>query len=297
MSIHSFRTFDGLNLSVRRYGPPEPDVTVVLAHCWTADHEDWHYQVRDLQHHFGHRIGILSWDHRGHGQSDPAPLADCTIDNLARDMADLIDAHAPGGSPLVLAGHSIGGMTMMAIGENHPEVMDRVRGAMFCSTSAGNLKSVTLGLPDMGERAKFQLPSVLAQRARILGRSARRKQPRIERMVVRRFLFGQPMRLRDHGLVVDQLINCPPATMEGFFAAALRHDRFDALKAFDGIPTRVLVGEKDLLTPADHARRITGAIRTSTLVLAPGAGHMLPLERDKLVSSHLIQLIEGALPR
>ena len=93
------RTFDGLELDVRTYGPEDVPVTVVLSHCWTLNQEDWHYQVRDLQREFGHAIRIVTWDHRGHGRSQEAPRRDCTIDNLARDMSDVIDAHAPRNAP------------------------------------------------------------------------------------------------------------------------------------------------------------------------------------------------------
>src|SRR3954468_13853484 len=140
------RTFDGLKLDVRTYGPEDVAVSVVLAHCWTLNQEDWHYQVRALQREFGHRIRIVTWDHRGHGGSEAAPKSACTIDHLARDMADVLDAHAPHGK-LVLAGHSIGGMTMMALAEQRPEVYDRVVGAAFVATSSGELNTVTLGLP------------------------------------------------------------------------------------------------------------------------------------------------------
>ena len=90
------KTHDGLELNVCVRGPADAPVSVVLAHCWTADMDDWHYQVRDLLDTFGQDIRIVTWDHRGHGASDHARLADCTIDNLGRDMADVVDAHAAG---------------------------------------------------------------------------------------------------------------------------------------------------------------------------------------------------------
>ncbi|MCX5744700.1 MAG: VWA domain-containing protein, partial [Proteobacteria bacterium] len=58
-----------------------------------------------------------------------------------------------------------------------------------------------------------QIPVMLATRAKLLSRSVRRNSPSMERRVVNKFLFGEPLRLRDAGLVVDQLICCPPATM------------------------------------------------------------------------------------
>src|SRR4051795_7955886 len=117
------QTHDGHQLSVTTYGPSDAPVTVFLAHCWTLNQHGWHYQVRDLQREFGHGIRIVTWDHRGHGNSDGAVKADCTIANLARDMSDVIDAYAPTGK-LVIAGHSIGGMTTMVLAGQRPELFD-----------------------------------------------------------------------------------------------------------------------------------------------------------------------------
>ena len=75
------QTHDGHHLSVTTYGPHDAPLTVFLAHCWTLNQQDWHYQVRDLQREFGHGIRIVTWDHRGHGDSDPVPRAQATIEN------------------------------------------------------------------------------------------------------------------------------------------------------------------------------------------------------------------------
>ena len=284
------RTYDGLTLDVRVYGPDDVPVTVVLAHCWTLNQEDWHYQVRALQREFGHTIRVVTWDHRGHGGSDSAPKHDCTIDNLARDMADVIATHAPTGK-LVLGGHSIGGMTIMALAQHQPELFDRVCGALFVATSSGGLDTVTLGLPEMGPMLRAQIPRMLAFRSRTLSKRARRRAPIIERQVVRRFLFGRPMRLADAALTVDGIINSSSATMVGFYEDCMHHDRATGLKVLDGVPTHVLVGTRDVLTPPSHARRIAKHVEGAVLTVVPDAGHMLPLERDELVSGVLIRLI------
>lgn len=288
------RTFDGLELDVRTYGPADVPVTVLLAHCWTVNQDDWHYQVRALQREFGHTIRIVTWDHRGHGGSGHAHKSDCTIDNLARDMADVIATFAPHGK-VVLAGHSIGGMTMMALAEQRPELFDRVVGAAFVATSSGSLDTVTLGLPEMGPFLRNQIPRALALRSRTLTKKARRRAPIIERQVVRRFLFGRPMRLVDAALTVEGIINSPAATMVGFYEDCMQHDRAHALKVLDGIPTHVLVGTRDVLTPPSHARRIADHVEGAVLTVVPDAGHMLPLERDELVSGVLIRLVRPHL--
>ena len=166
------QTYDGLRLCVTTYGPADAPVTVFLAHCWTLNQHDWHYQVRDLQREFGHGIRIVTWDHRGHGDSDPVRRADATIENLARDWSDLIDQLAPTG-PLVLAGHSIGGMSLMQLADQRPDVFERVVGAVFVSTSSGQLDTVTLGLPDAGQLVRAQIPRMLALRSLTLSRRAR----------------------------------------------------------------------------------------------------------------------------
>jgi pimeloyl-ACP methyl ester carboxylesterase len=278
------------DLAVSTYGAEDAPVTVFLAHCWTLNRSDWHYQVRDLQRQFGHGIRIVTWDHRGHGESAPVARTACLIDTLARDWGDLVDLLAPTG-PLVLAGHSIGGMTLMALCEHRPDLFERVVGVALVATSSGALDTVTLGMPDVGELVRSQIPRMLALRSRMLSRRARRRAPIVETVVMRRLLFGRPMRLADAALAVEGLISCSGDTVVGYYEDCMRHDRTSALEVLDGIPTHVLVGTRDVLTPPSHARRIAQHVEGAVLTVAPDAGHMLPLERDQLVSGVLIRLI------
>ncbi len=295
MTTHRLTTADGLQLHVTVRGRDDAPLTVLLAHCWTADEADWHHQTHEVLTRYGHDVRLITWDHRGHGQSDPAPEPSCTIAQLAQDLGEVVDTFAPTG-PLVVAGHSIGGMTIAALPEERPDLLPRIVALLLTSTSAGGMGGVTLGLPEpVAATVRDRLPHVLATRARLLSRSRRRRQPLVERRVVRQFLFGQPQRLRDTGLVVDQLIACPPATMRGFLHSIMAHERAKPLAAYDGVPTTVLVGERDLLTPPPHARRLAGLVAGARLLVAPGAGHMLTLERHELVSEELCRLIDGAL--
>lgn len=292
------RTHDGLRLHVRTDGPEDAEVTVVLAHCWTSDHDSWRYQVRDLRAWFGDAVRVVAYDHRGHGASEESPQGASTIENLGRDLSDVVDAHAPHGA-LVLAGHSIGGMAVMALAEHRPELFpERVAGVLFVATSGGSLHEVGPGLPRLGhrmvERFRERIPAMLALRSRMLSRRRRRRAPLVEAMVARRYLFGEDMRLRDHALAVEGIINTPAASMCGFFEDLMRHDRVEGLAALTGVPMRVLVGDRDLLTPPSHARLLADTVPGATLTVAPGAGHMLPLERDELVSSALIEMVEAA---
>ncbi len=293
-STTRLRTHDGLDLHVHVEGPDDAGLTVVLAHCWTSDHDSWRYQVRDLRHRFGDDLRVVTYDHRGHGASDATPEQAATIENLARDLSDLIDAHASPGD-LVLGGHSLGGMTLMALAEHRPELFsERVRGVLFVATSGGSMDEVTLGLPRLGEKVRAQIPAVLALRSRLVSRRRRRNAPFLEAMVARRFLFGDDMRLRDHALTVEGIINTPAASMRGFFEDVMRHDRVEGLSTLAGVPVHVLVGDRDRLTPPSHAELLAARVPGARLTVAPGAGHMLPLERDALVTAALVDLVERA---
>lgn len=295
MSDRNVITEDGLRIHVTVRGREDAPLTVLLSHFWTAEESDWHYQVTDLLARYGHDIRLITWDHRGHGRSDRAPEAACTIPLLTRDLGLVIDTYAPEG-PLVVAGHSVGGMAITAIPEERPDLMPRIAGVLFVSTTSGELSNVTLGLPAAtGPILRDRLPFVLASRSRMLSLSRRERFPVMERQIAKRFLFGRPARPRDVGHVVDQLIHAWPETMSGFFKDMMAHDRIGNLAAFDDIPATVLVGSRDLLTPPEHAGKIAQGIRGARLLVAPDAGHYLPFERRELVSDELCVLVDRAL--
>jgi pimeloyl-ACP methyl ester carboxylesterase len=289
---------DGLRLHVDVTGPDDADVTVVLAHGWTQSLRTWRYQARDLPASVAGRVRVVRYDHRGHGRSDGTAECDATVDNLARDLAAVVDTLAPQG-PLVLAGHSMGGMAIMGLAEHRPEIfVERVAGAVFVSTSGGQLDRVTLGLPTaIGERLRRRLPRLLAARARMLSRRRRRRAPTIESQVVRRFLLGRPMRMSDHRTVLDDLVATPPDSMCGFFSDLMLHDRATALAALETVPSHVLVGDCDRLTPPPHARRLASTMPWAELTVLGRAGHMLPLERDRAVTRAIAAMVDGHLAK
>jgi pimeloyl-ACP methyl ester carboxylesterase len=88
---------------------------------------------------------------------------------------------------------------------------------------------------------------------------------------------------------------CRPLTVSGFQATLETHERAAALAAFADIPTVVLVGSRDRLTPVRAARRIVDALPSAGLTIFPEAGHMLPLERVSGVASRIAALARGAV--
>jgi pimeloyl-ACP methyl ester carboxylesterase len=137
----AFQTSDGVDLCVEDTGPADAPVTVLLAHGWTSDNRVWDAVFPRL----AERVRVVRFDHRGHGSSGHAP--DPAIERLGDDLAELVAALAPAGR-LVLVGHSMGGMAMMALAARHPDlVRSRVHAAFFVSTSSGRMREITFGLP------------------------------------------------------------------------------------------------------------------------------------------------------
>src|SRR4051812_13921599 len=99
-------------------GRAQPPVTVVLLHGWTLDNRLWRQQIADLPDRLGGPAQLLVFDLRGHGRSSATRGADATLEQLADDLAAVIEQVAPTG-PLVLVGHSLGGMTIMEYAHRH----------------------------------------------------------------------------------------------------------------------------------------------------------------------------------
>nr|BFE86230.1 hypothetical protein GCM10020093_088310 [Planobispora longispora] len=131
-------TSDGVELHAEADGPEEAPLTVVFCHGYTLNLDSWHYQRRDLRDY--HRLVL--WDQRCHGLSQRCAAEDSTIDRLGEDLFEVLEKLVPG--PCVLVGHSMGGMTIMALADRHPELFgDRIKGVALIATSAGKLAEVS----------------------------------------------------------------------------------------------------------------------------------------------------------
>src|SRR5215210_143525 len=128
-------TDDGVPLHVEFDGKLEAPLTVVFSHGFTARLVEWEFQRAALRD----RARLVLWDQRGHGRSGWTKLTSATIDRTGRDLGEVLDAVAPTG-PVVLAGHSMGGMSILALARQRPELFgDRVVGVFLLATSAGGL--------------------------------------------------------------------------------------------------------------------------------------------------------------
>ena len=284
---------------------PEPgseaaaqQVTVVFSHGYCLNQDSWHFQRAALRG----AVRAVYWDQRSHGRSergrDQAAGGPATIDQLGRDLKAVLDAAAPEG-PVVLVGHSMGGMTVMAFADQFPEyVRERVAGIALISTSSGKLAAVTLGLPAIGARAFRALaPGLL----RVMGSQAdlvergRRATAELFAGVIKRYSFGSddvdPAVVR----FAERLIESTPIDVVAeFYPAFTAHEKGEALAVLDGLPALVLAGEKDLLTPSAHSEEIAERLPEAELAVLPDTGHLVLFERPDTVNAALAALVARA---
>jgi len=285
-----FVASDGAALHVALSGPADSAVTLVLVHGWTQDHRTWDFVLP----HLDPGVRVLRYDLRGHGGSSPARPGAATIARLADDLAELVAERVPAG-PLVLAGHSMGGMTLMALAERHPSlVADRLAGAAFVATSSGDMDRLTLGFPGLVGRGVTRFEPRLA---RLLGRlrsDTLRLRPGMVRSGTRRLVFGDRPGRAQVDSVVEQLLCAHPASAGRFLDAIAAHRGVGGLGALCDVPSVVLAGEKDRLCPLAHAKVIADELPHAEFVRYPGAGHMLPQERPYEVARRISALVRTA---
>ncbi|UOY02973.1 alpha/beta fold hydrolase [Blastococcus sp. PRF04-17] len=144
--VAAVRTPDGAQLHAVVDGRDDAPVTLVLAHGWTLAQATWDDVAELLAPRVADgELRLIRYDQRGHGRStwgSPThPDTSITIDLLGEDLGTLLDQLVPDG-PVVLGGHSMGGMTIMCLSAARPELFgDRVRGVVLVATSAGDLTS------------------------------------------------------------------------------------------------------------------------------------------------------------
>ncbi len=285
---------EGLAVGSRR----TPTVTVVFCHGLALNQDSWHYQRRDLADIAENGGRLVFWDQRGHGRSGRGDTAHATIDQLGRDLYSVLRATASKG-PVVLVGHSMGGMTVMALAEQHPEMFgDRVVAVALIASSPGRLAEVTFGVPAAAGRAlRRAAPKALAalNRRPALVAHSRSLGADIEFVLTKRFSFATdvPPSLV---LFASRMHDATPLdVIAELFPAFDAHDKLAALDVLNGLETLVLGGEQDRMTPAAHSREMVDRIPGAELVILPDAGHLVMLEHHDVVTDHLRDLVERAL--
>lgn len=288
----------------RLFGRKAPaPVTVVFSHGYCLNQDSWHFQRAALRG----VVRTVHWDQRSHGRSgrgvaqvqDGVPV---DIEQLGRDLKAVIDAAVPEG-PIVLVGHSMGGMTVMALADQYPELIrDRVVAVALVGTSSGKLGEVNFGLPVAGVNAvRRVLPGVLkalGQQAALVEKG-RRATADLFAGIIKRYSFAS--REVDPAIVrfAERMIEGTPIDVVAeYYPAFNNHDKTEALVHFLDLPVLVLAGVGDLVTPSEHSEAIADLLPDAELVLVPDAGHLVMLEHPEVVTDRLADLLTraGAVP-
>jgi pimeloyl-ACP methyl ester carboxylesterase len=281
-------TSDGAALRVHSYGPDNGDV-IVLVHGWTCCIEYWNPQINA----FAGRYRVVAYDLRGHGGSElgERPL---TTDLLADDLDTVLDAVLRPGQRAVLVGHSLGGMTIQAWAGRHPEeVAARAAAVLLTNTASGDLIAETNVIPPLRLLPK---PLLLPIGKFLLSSPLLFPPIAPVRWIFRR----QVMSLAATGDVAEfalSIVRACPARVRALFGALLADLALGRAAAALTVPTTVLAGSADDLTPPVHAERIARMLAEAgsldRLEVLP-TGHLGNVEAVEPFNAELARVAGGA---
>ena len=247
---------------------PGTGIPLVFAHAFPLNRTMWAPQVSAL----ADRVHCVAWDYRGLGES--AAKGPYTVEQYADDVAALLDQlHL---DKVVFAGCSMGGYVALAFWRRHRH---RVRALVLADTRAG--ADTPEGLSKRAEQiaqARNEGATSVANTliTGVVGKTTREKQPDTYD-AVHRMMAQAP---------VEGIVGAIEAMMH-------RPDSTPLLGQID-VPTLIVVGDEDVLTPPKDARAMHEQIRGSRLEVIAQAGHLACLERPAAFN-HVLTEFLGAL--
>jgi pimeloyl-ACP methyl ester carboxylesterase len=221
------------------------------------------------------------------------------VRTLARDLACVFQQLAPTGQ-VVLVGHSMGGMTTLALALERPELFrHRVSGVALLASGAGHYVDghpVENALRWASRRKLLALNLAVFRLLAPLLEQVRPRRTRTMRWVTKKVMFGDgdvdPATLA----MTHELLEEPPlSTLASLQGALLRHDALRALDQLKAKPVAIVAGSDDRLTRPEHSQRMAEDIGPSAeLVLIPGAGHVVNQTRPVETNAALDRLLARA---
>lgn len=280
---------DGVHLAVREVGPADAPVTVVFAHGYCLRMQSWHFQRRALERRWGPSVRMVFYDQRGHGASGRPSSRSCTIDMLGADLAAILRSVVPRG-PIVLAGHSMGGMTVLAYARREPDAFrERVVGVALVATAAK-------GLAEHGLGRNLENPAANLVRGMV------RTVPGVSRLgrgllrsavapILLEASFGTEQGPRLDRFVAEMISATSVVTMVDFLRALELHDESDALPIVAEKEALVVSPGDDWVIPPAASAFLMESLPKAELLSIPTAGHMVQLENPAEVSDAIDRLV------
>ncbi len=282
-SVHSAKltvtASDGLRIHAEVDEGPRKTPTVVFIHGWVETLDVWHYQRLALRD----KVRMVFLDQRSHGLSGRSHVDGASIDQLADDLNTVIRELVPRG-PIILVGHSLGGMAIMELADAKPDLFGkRVKGVALIATSSGKLARQSPALRRLLPLVRVAAPVL------DWGRTFN------SYSVIRRWGLGPNALERHVDMTNEMILQAPTHVLMDFSPIFLDLDLEHALETVGRATTIVIGGSHDQLTPLKHSRRLANRIPGAKLVAIEDAGHMLPFEANEQVTDAIEALVEELL--
>lgn len=273
------RSDDGTLLHVEVRGP-EDGPTVVLSHCWATSLASWGPVVRELDPN----LRVVLYDQRGHGRSQlPLTKAGYGPHKLADDLCAVLEATVPEGRKAVVAGHSMGGMTIMASGER-AAFRDKVGAVLLTNTGAVELPQRCTVFPLPGPLGTLAAQGFLRAPVPLGPRNS------VTTAALKYITMGKRAEPRMVQLCVRMVHECN-SIVRGRWGAVMNELDLDRSAARITAPTVVVAGSEDKMTPPWHAHHMASVIPGADLPMeVDGVGHMGPLEMPGVLAEQIGKL-------
>jgi pimeloyl-ACP methyl ester carboxylesterase len=259
---------DGTPLNVEVDEAERKTPTILFVHGWVENLDVWHYQRLALRG----RVRMVFVDLRSHGRSGRSYGSNSSLADLADDLAVVIKQVVPRG-PVVLVGHSLGGMAIMKLAATQPKLFGgRIKGVVLLGTSSGQLMRSSPGLRYLIPMLRVGAPAVDWGR-RFNSYS-----------VIRRWGLGPGAEERHVDMANEMLLEAPTHVLSDFYGTFVGLDLTSGLTDLGRARTVVVGGTADLLTPIKHSRRLAQQIPGAELVVLDDIGHMLMFEAHEAVT-------------
>ncbi|MFH9608163.1 alpha/beta fold hydrolase [Streptomyces sp. NPDC017448] len=274
------RSADGARVHVELHGP-EDAPAVVLAHGWTCSTRFWDAQIRDLS--ADHRV--IAYDQRGHGLSPEPGPGGYSTNALADDLEAVLTATLEPGRRAVIAGHSMGGMTVMAAAAR-PALREHAAAVLLCSTGSTRLAAEALVVPIRAGALRTRITTAVLGAKAPLG-----PVNPVSRKILKYATMGAgsaPDRVDACARIVHA---CPRRARVAWGHVLAELDLASGVRELRA-PTAVITGTDDRLTPPVHARALAGALPVGLgLTELTGMGHMTPVEAPEAVTAKIRELV------
>jgi pimeloyl-ACP methyl ester carboxylesterase len=271
-----------------------PEPTIVFVHGFCLEMGTFHFQRKELTRRGDWRA--VYYDQPGHGRSGSLSTGEYALAALGDALKALIDETVPSGQ-VVLVGHSMGGMTIMAFAERYPAFFaERIAGVVLIASSAGRLEASALAVPELISRVGRPLLPLLNGATRLTGGvidRARRASGDLAWQLTRRYGFGSPNPSPALVSYVEKMnTQTPTETVARYLRTLYRHTGYPGLESLRSKPVLLICGDKDPITPLAESEEMKQRLPEAELVVVPDGGHVVLMEHAEQVNEAMLEFLE-----